>query len=148
MEDCDEELNETGKGYTRRIMTSSQYMDTLLQDLLKYSRLSRTEMDRSTLNLEPAINEVVESLTREIEEKKANLEIRRPLAAVYANLSTLKQVLANLISNALKFTEPGRAPHIRIYTERHDGAVRIWVEDNGIGIAQEHQDKIFGLFER
>ena len=148
IEDCNEQLDDTGKGYTRRIMTSSQYMDTLLQDLLKYSRLSRTEMDRTTLNLDAVINEVVESLNREIEEKKATLEVHRPLAAVYANLSTLKQVLANLISNALKFTEPDRAPRIRIHTERHGGAVRIRVEDNGIGIAQEHQDKIFGLFER
>jgi len=148
IEDCNEQLDDTGKGYTRRIMTSSQYMDTLLQDLLKYSRLSRTEMDRTTLNLDTVINEVVESLNREIEERKAILEVQRPLAPVYANLSTLKQVLANLISNALKFTEPDHAPHIRIYTQRHDGAVRIWVEDNGIGIAQEHQDKIFGLFER
>jgi signal transduction histidine kinase len=105
-------------------------------------------MDRTALNLDAVINEVVESLNREIEEKKATLEVQRPLAPVYANLSTLKQVLANLISNALKFTEPDRAPHIRIHTQRHDGAVRIWVEDNGIGIAQEHQDKIFGLFER
>jgi signal transduction histidine kinase len=105
-------------------------------------------MDRAALNLEAVIHEVVESLNREIEEKKATVEVQRPLAAVYANLSTLKQVLANLISNALKFMEPGRAPHIRIQTERRDEAVRIWVEDNGIGIAAEHQDKVFGLFER
>jgi PAS domain S-box-containing protein len=148
IEDCNEELNETGKGYTRRIMTSSQYMDTLLQDLLKYSRLSRTEMDRTTLNLESVVNEVIESLSREVEDKKGAVEIERPLLQVYANLSTLKQVLSNLITNALKFVEEGSSPRIRIRTEQRDGSVRVWVEDNGIGIAQEHQDKIFGLFER
>jgi len=148
IEDCDEQLNDTGKGYTRRIMTSSQYMDTLLQDLLKYSRLSRTEMDRTTLNLESVVNEVIESLNREIEDKKAAVEIERPLLQVYANLSTLKQVLSNLITNALKFVEDGNSPRIRFRTEQRDGSVRVWVEDNGIGIAQEHQDKIFGLFER
>jgi PAS domain S-box-containing protein len=148
IEDCNEQLDDTGKGYTRRIMTSSQYMDTLLQDLLKYSRLSRTEMDRTTLNVESVVSEVVESLNREIEEKKATVEVKRPLSSVYGNLSTLKQVLANLISNALKFVEPDRPPHIRIHTTQRDGNVRIWVEDNGIGISPEHQDKIFGLFER
>jgi PAS domain S-box-containing protein len=148
IEDCNELLDDTGKGYTRRIMTSSQYMDTLLQDLLKYSRLSRTEMDRTTLNLESVVNEVLESLDREIEDKKATVQIERPLLGVYANLSTLKQVMANLITNGLKFVEEGRAPHIRVYTEGKNGLVRTWVEDNGIGIAQEHQEKIFGLFER
>jgi len=76
------------------------------------------------------------------------VEIERPLLGVYANLSTLKQVLSNLITNALKFVEEGSSPRIRIRTEQRDGSVRVWVEDNGIGIAQEHQDKIFGLFER
>jgi PAS domain S-box-containing protein len=148
IEDCNEQLDDTGKGYTRRIMTSSQYMDTLLQDLLKYSRLSRTEMDRTTLNLESVVNEVVESLNREIEDRKATVQVERPLLGVYANLSTIKQVFANLITNGLKFVDAERAPHIRIYTEERDGTVRVWVEDNGIGIAHEHQDKIFGLFER
>jgi len=148
VEDCGDQLDETGKGYTRRIMTSSQYMDTLLQDLLKYSRLSRAEMDRSDVDLEALLHEVTESLNREIHEKNAAIEAGRPLLRVFANVATLKQVLANLISNALKFTDATRTPQVRIYTEQRDGLVRIWIEDNGIGIAAEHQEKIFGLFER
>jgi PAS domain S-box-containing protein len=148
IEDCDEKLDDAGRNYTRRIMTSSQYMDTLLQDLLKYSRLSRAEMDRAEINLDGLLAEVVESLHREIREKEATIDVHQPLHHVYANLSTLKQVLANLITNALKFVDPARKPHVRISTEPHDGAVRIWLQDNGIGIAPEHQEKIFGLFER
>jgi signal transduction histidine kinase len=123
-------------------------MDTLLQDLLKYSRLSRAEMDRTEIDLEALLHEVTESLNREIHEKNAAIEVGRPLVRVFANVATLKQVLANLISNALKFTSPTRTPHVRIYTEEREGQVRIWIEDNGIGIAAEHQEKIFGLFER
>lgn len=148
VEDCSAQLNDAGKNYTRRIMSSSHYMDTLLQDLLKYSRLSRTEMDRAVLNLEHVVGEVVETLSREIQDKKAEVEVTQPLPRVYANLSILKQVLANLITNALKFVEPGQAPHIRIYSKPHEDRFRIWIEDNGIGIAPEHQEKIFGLFER
>jgi PAS domain S-box-containing protein len=148
IEDCCDKLDDMGKSYTRRIMTSSQYMDTLLQDLLKYSRLSRTEMDRTEVDVESLLSEVIESLNREIDEKHARIEVRPPLLHVCANLATLKQVLANLISNALKFVDSDRSPHIRIHSEEHENWVRIWVEDNGIGIAPEHQEKVFGLFER
>lgn len=148
VEDCSAELSDTGKSYTRRIMTSSQYMDTLLQDLLKYSRLSRGEMDRAELDLEALLNEVIESLNREIHDKNAAIEVRSPLLPVWGNLSAVKQVIANLLTNALKFVPADRVPHVRVYTERAGENVRMWVEDNGIGIAPEHQEKIFGLFER
>lgn len=148
VEDCSAELSDVGKSYTRRIMTSSQYMDTLLQDLLKYSRLSRAEMDRAELDLLPLVNEVIESLNREIRDKNATIEVRAPLLPLCGNLSAVKQVIANLLTNALKFVPADRIPHIAIYTERSGENVRIWIEDNGIGIAPEHQEKIFGLFER
>jgi signal transduction histidine kinase len=60
----------------------------------------------------------------------------------------LKQILTNLIVNALKFVEPGKEPHVRIYTETGNGTVRLWVEDNGIGIDPDQQERIFGLFQR
>jgi PAS domain S-box-containing protein len=160
VEDCSAELSDMGKNYTRRIMTSSQYMDTLLQDLLKYSRLSRTEMDRTELDIHAIVNEVIESLNREVRDKNGAIEVRAPLLPACGNLSAVKQVLANLLTNALKFVPPERRPHITVSTERvkslpaHDSdpaapdAVRISIDDNGIGIAAEHQEKIFGLFER
>jgi PAS domain S-box-containing protein len=160
VEDCSAELSEMGRNYTRRIMTSSQYMDTLLQDLLKYSRLSRTEMDRTELDLPAIVNEVIESLNREVRDKNATIEVRAPLLPVCGNLSAVKQVIANLLTNALKFVPPERRPHITVSTEHIKAmaadhanpatteAVRICIQDNGIGIAAEHQEKIFGLFER
>jgi PAS domain S-box-containing protein len=159
VEDCSAELSDMGKNYTRRIMTSSQYMDTLLQDLLKYSRLSRTEMDRSELDVHAIVNEVIESLNREVRDKNGTIEVRAPLLPACGNLSAVKQVFANLLTNALKFVPPERKPHITVSTEHvkglaHSGsaapaeAIRISIEDNGIGIAAEHQEKIFGLFER
>jgi PAS domain S-box-containing protein len=148
VEDCSAELSDMGKSYTRRIMTSSQYMDTLLQDLLKYSRLSRAEMDRTEVDLQPLLTEIIESVHHEVRAKDARIDVRAPLLPVCGNLSALKQVIANLLSNALKFIPADRVPEIRIYTEPSGENVRIWIEDNGIGIAPEHQEKIFGLFER
>jgi signal transduction histidine kinase len=62
--------------------------------------------------------------------------------------STLVQVVANLVSNAVKFVAPDVTPEVRLWTEQQDGRVRLWVADNGIGIAPEHQARIFKVFER
>jgi len=58
------------------------------------------------------------------------------------------QVVTNLLTNAVKFVGPGVRPHVRVWAEERDEWGRLWVEDNGIGIAQEHQDRIFRVFER
>lgn len=71
-----------------------------------------------------------------------------PLPRVLANPTVLTQVLTNLISNAIKFVPPGTAPDLTIRAEHHSASARIWVEDNGIGIAPEFQEKIFGTFQR
>src|SRR6185503_3824464 len=60
----------------------------------------------------------------------------------------LHQILANLIGNALKFVAPGVAPRVRVWTESADSKVKIWIEDNGIGIPQEHRERVFGVFQR
>ena len=67
---------------------------------------------------------------------------------VRAHEPTLIQVLFNLVHNALKFVAPEVVPVIRLRVTEHDGFARVWVEDNGIGIAPEHQQQIFGIFMR
>ena len=77
-----------------------------------------------------------------------NLEIAPNLLPVLATPTLLGQCLSNLVSNAAKFVAPGTTPRIHIYTEPRDDRVRIWVEDNGLGIDPAYHGKIFGLFER
>lgn len=141
-------LEGEGKEFARRIILSSMYMDTLLHDLLDYSRLTRAQLEPTCVNLDAVLNEILAQAGKDLDEKKAKVEICRPLIPVSAHLPTVRQILSNLISNGLKFVDSSRTPRIRVRTEKRENAVRIWVEDNGIGIADEHQDRIFNLFER
>jgi len=143
--------------YIRRIANSARRMDTLLQDLLEYSRVSRASMPLTTVNLDGVVSEIVTLREREIEQTKARIEVKSPLGAVVAHMPTVQQILANLIDNGLKFVKKDTAPHLRVWTEtvaanghagNHQQWLRIWVEDSGIGIEKEFYEKIFGLFER
>ena len=70
------------------------------------------------------------------------------LPAVLGHRATLGQVMGNLVSNAIKFVAPGVRPRVRIRAEESGDFFRLWVEDNGIGVALEHQERIFRIFER
>ena len=67
---------------------------------------------------------------------------------MFGHSVTLVQIFANLIGNAIKFIPPSKTPVVSVFTELEKDRVRVWVEDNGIGIAPEHQGKIFDLFVR
>jgi signal transduction histidine kinase len=76
------------------------------------------------------------------------LTIHRPLASVIASETLLVQCIANLIANAVKFVPPGIRPRVHVRTERNNGNVRLWIEDNGVGIPSAEHERIFGLFTR
>jgi len=90
----------------------------------------------------------VEVLAEEIRQREARIEVVPPLGTALSHAPTLRQVLANLIGNALKFVPAGRTPQIRVTATQANGLIRLSVEDNGIGIKTSYQERIFGLFER
>ena len=148
IEDEGARMSPQGLDFARRINRSAKYMDTLLHDLLTYSRLARTEISLAPVNLEEPVTEALALFENEIRQRVAQVEVVAPLGTVLAHLPTLKQILSNLIGNCLKFVFPERRLHLRILTVSTADWVRLWVEDNGIGIAPEHHEKIFGLFQR
>jgi len=91
---------------------------------------------------------VLSRLQKDIQEKNARVENQGPWSDVLAHERTLAQVLFNLTSNALKFVVPGVPPVVRLRAEDRGEFLRLWVEDNGPGIAPEYQDQIFRLFAR
>jgi signal transduction histidine kinase len=123
-------------------------MDSLLIDLLAFSRLSQQHVELQAVNLENVITSVLARLDQDIRETSARVEASGPWPIVLAHEPLLAQVLFNLISNALKFVVPGITPVVRIRAEQQSDFIRVWVEDNGIGIDPRHQEQIFRLFNR
>ena len=148
LEDYGVKLDDAGRDYLARIIKGSKNMDTLIQDLLSYSRIGREKMELTGVSLAELVQESLTDLHHEVESRKAKVEVAVPPLTVLAYKATLKQVVMNLVSNALKFTAPGTAPQVRIWAVARRGTVELCVRDNGIGIAPEHQDRIFKVFER
>src|SRR6185295_4113543 len=126
----------------------AKYMDALLLDLLQYSRLSSVELELVPVDIEAAVRDVIASIEQEVQDRKAQISVRGPLGSMVGHPATVRQVLYNLISNSLKFVLPNRLPQVEIWSEPQNGSIRVWVSDEGIGIAPQHHGKIFGLFQR
>ena len=165
LEDYGDKIDSTGQDYAHYIVESAVQMDTLISDLLAYSQLSREDIQIQPIDLSRLIAEVLSQLNVELRERKAHITVEEPLPPVIAHHRILVQVLINLISNAIKFVKPDVQPQVRVWAEvRGSGDtkdnsllatpdssrhwVRLWIEDNGIGIAVEHQERIYRVFER
>jgi PAS domain S-box-containing protein len=148
LEDYGPRLDDTGRGYAARVVEACRRMAAMIEDLLSYSRLSRAEIPLDPVQLEAAVDEVLRALAPDLQARAAEVTVERPLPSVVGHAPTLRRVLSNLVSNAIKFTRPGTAPRLRIRSERRGDVARTWVEDEGIGIAPEHHERIFRVFER
>jgi len=140
-------LSADGKDYLRRIISSSQRLDKMITDVLAYSRMDVEPMTRTRLEVEPLVLAVIEQ-NPNLQSPRAEIELQRPLLNAVGHEASFTQCISNLLGNAVKFVAPGVIPRVKIWTEAVNGAVRICLKDNGIGIAPEHQQRIFQAFER
>ncbi len=148
-EDYGEQLDDNGRLYIHQIAEAASRMDVLVDDLLAYSRLGRTELRLQPVELQSVVDQVLLQLEPERQERGARIEIAENLPRVLGQRAILQLVFSNLLSNAMKFVAHGVQPEIRLWSEsRPDGKVRIWCEDNGIGIDRAHTDGIFDVFAR
>jgi PAS domain S-box-containing protein len=147
-EDYGAMLDEMGRHYTRRIVHAAARMDRLITDLLQYSRLSSSETPVERVELSGVIAEAHQALEAEIARTRAVVTLPRGSWVVLAHRSAVVLAVQNLLSNAIKFTRPGESPVVTVTCERRGERVRLSVADRGIGVAPEHQQRVFRVFER
>jgi signal transduction histidine kinase len=148
VEDYGGTLPEEGHRFASRIVSAAGRMENLIQDILAYSRLAREEVSIHPVSLDGIVQRVIAEAEPLIREMNATVEVQHPLPDVLAHPTTLSQAIQNLVSNALKFVAAGQAPHVVVRAEPVDEWVRLWVEDNGIGIDLSHQERVFQPFQR
>lgn len=139
-------LGEKGGRYAGRIVAAAGRMERLINDLLAYSQLQRYEAKLRVVDPTPLALRARDTALADYPD--AAVDVQAPLLQVLAEPVVLGQVLSNLIGNAAKFHRPDVPADVTIRTERHRDRVRLWVEDKGIGIARDHRQRIFQVFER
>jgi PAS domain S-box-containing protein len=143
--DYSDVLDSEAKHYLDRIFRGANRLDLLIQDVLAYSRVAKGEIELRPVDLERLIDDVV-SANPEFQASQARIMVEKPLHRVLGHDAYLTQCLTNLLGNAVKFVAEGVVPEVRIRSERIDGKVRVWFEDNGIGIDPLHYERIFQIF--
>jgi signal transduction histidine kinase len=130
------------------IRASAQKMDRLINAILQLSRLGRRALAPEWLDLEALVGDVTSTLQLLISQAGATVAIAQPMPALHCDRVALEQILANLVENAIKYRQVGRALQIRIAAERVGDRVIIAVADNGRGIDARDSERVFDLFRR
>ena len=122
-------------------------MQELIHDLLEYARVERRASECRPVSTETIVADALANLAGAIEEAKASIVVDA-LPTLTCDGSQMMQVFQNLIGNAVKFRRPDQAPVVRVSATREDGAWRLWVADNGIGVEPRFFERIFQMFQR
>ena len=133
--------------YCRRILTAAHRLDKLIQDALSYTTTVLQELPLEPVNLSTLLRGIIDTYPN-LHFDKADIQIEGSLPTVLGNESLLTQCFSNLFGNAVKFVAPGTRPIVRIWADVTDGFARISVHDNGVGIPQHAQQRVFGMFQK
>jgi chemotaxis family two-component system sensor kinase Cph1 len=158
LEDYAEILDEEGVSKLKTLVRLSERMEALIDSLLQMSRIGRLDLELQPTNMNHLVGEVIELLHPRLEQTNTKVEVRGTLPTVQADPTRLREVLNNLLTNALKYSDkterrivvgeadPGKTG-VRGGTNSVDYYV-FYVQDNGIGIDPRHHDTIFRIFRR
>jgi PAS domain S-box-containing protein len=141
------QLDETSRGYLKTILESAQQGGQLVDDLLAFSRMGRAALRRTRVQLRELVDEVVRELAPDARGRQVEWRVGA-LPEVQADPAMLRQVLRNLLANALKYTRPREHALIEVDAERQGAELHVQVRDNGVGFEMQYVDKLFGVFQR
>lgn len=147
-ESSTDQLSSAGRRHLDIIAESATRMGHLIDDLLAFSRAGRVDLRKAGVGLQEFVKEVVEEVGAQAKDRDISWEIEA-LPEVHADRATLRQVLVNLLGNAVKYTRDRENAHIKIGTTSGEGGETVvFVRDNGVGFDMKYVDKLFGVFQR
>ena len=135
------------KDFARRITTAAARLDELIRDALAYNQVVLQPAPLHPVNVTKLLGELLETYPN-LSPEKADIHVQSRLPLVMGNEALLTQCFSNLLGNAVKFVAPGVRPRVRVRAESAGKFIRIWVEDNGIGIPIHAQERLFKMFQR
>jgi PAS domain S-box-containing protein len=147
LEDYEDKLDSEGKRFLKLIRSNTQKMDQLITDLLALSRVARNELNLSGIDMTQMATSMFNEITTPDVSDKISFKVD-PLPEAYADPTYLRQVWANLIANAIKFSSKEKKPSIKICGRTENGFNVYYVKDNGVGFNPEYAHKLFGVFQR
>jgi signal transduction histidine kinase len=139
-------LEPAARYYLQRIDAATQRLDQYIRDLLDYGKVVRGDLPLMSVDAAGLINEIVTTYP-DLQPARCDIQIVGSFPPVQANAAALTQVISNLLDNAVKFSKPGALPRVRIRAEEMENRVRLWFEDDGIGIDGRAHKRIFGIFQ-
>jgi PAS domain S-box-containing protein len=147
LEDYTDIIDESGKDYLQRLRAAANRMSSLIEDILGLSRVTRVEMERSSVNLSDIVHEIFEDIKALEPEREVDVSIVDG-AVARCDRRLMKVALQNLIGNAWKFTRDVRKPKIEFGIDEQEGKTVFYVRDNGAGFDMKYKDKLFAPFQR
>ena len=142
-----EKLDEDARSHLQTISEAARQMGNLIDALLEFSRMGRTEMRRQRVNLGQLVEDAQRALRPEMQDRQVEWKIG-PLPEIEGDPVMLQQVIVNLVSNALKYTRPRKKAQIEIGSMQSDQKIIFYIRDNGVGFDMTYSDKLFGVFQR
>ena len=143
-----DKLNEEEKQFLEYINSGSMRMQQFIEDLLAFSLATNHKAQYKCLNIRELLDDVLTDIKSQIKKAKAKITIGTLPEKIYGDKVLLKQLLLNLLTNAIKFVKPGTIPEVCINCNDRGKEFLFSVKDNGIGIEKSDQSKIFAIFRR
>ncbi len=148
LEDYASQLESVASDYAERIVIAATRMDDLVSDLLDYSQMSRRALGIQPLSVGPIIDRVREDIEPDVQLCQAQIVVANDLIDICGNSYVVGRIFTNLLTNGIKFVPHNVRPIVTISCEETADRIRYWVSDNGLGIATDHHQRIFSMFER
>jgi PAS domain S-box-containing protein len=147
LEEFGQKVGSPATEYLQKAVASAQRLDHLVLDVLAFSKATRNKLYSEIIDLDALVHAILQERP-EWSPPHAEVIVERPLLQIVGDRASMTQCLTNLLDNGVKFVRPGVAPQLRVWTKRVGSRVRLCVADNGIGIPDSSQGRVFELFQR